>query len=181
MFGGQRRLGSFLTGNMSSLHDFVVKDAFDADVRLGEVLKDKKAVVVVNVASACGLTSSQYKGLVEVYQKYSSKGLEVVAFPCNDFGGQEPGSAQEVCSFAERKGAKWLTMGKVSCEKGEVAPVYKFLKENGGPGELWGWLGRSIKWNFCKFLIDKDGNVVGRFAPWASPQSMVQDIEKLLA
>ena len=165
----------------SSLHDFTVKNAFDEEVKLGDMLKDKKATIVVNVASACGLTSSQYKGLVEVYEKLSSRGLEVVAFPCNDFGAQEPGSAEEVCSFAARRGAKWKTMGKVNCGGAGEAPVYKWLKSTGGPGELCGWLGTGIKWNFTKFLVNSDGKVVARFAPWASPASMVPEIEKLLA
>ena len=166
---------------MQSLHEFTVKNAFDEEVRLGDLLKDKKAVIVVNVASACGLTSTQYKGLVEVYEKLSPKGLEVIAFPCNDFGAQEPGSAEEVCSFAARRGAKWKTMGKVSCGGTGEAPIYKWLKSTGGKGELWGWLGTSVKWNFTKFLVNAEGKVVGRWAPWASPASMLPEIEKLLA
>jgi len=140
----------------ASIFDHAVEDRFGKQVSMRETFegKGKKAFLVVNVASACGLTSSNYKGLTELYGELSAKGLEIVAFPCNDFGSQEKGSNEEVCAFAAKRGATWATMGKIAVEQGDQShPLFKFLK-SALPGELWGLLGRSVKWNFSKWLCD---------------------------
>lgn len=111
-----------------------------------------------------------------MYSKYSSKGLEILAFPCNDFGGQEPGSNSEVAAFAKGKGATFPILGKVACEKEATVPVYKYLKTSKkGP------LGaETLLWNFAKFLCDADGVPIKRFPPTSSPLSFEADIVKLL-
>ncbi len=134
-----------------------------------------KTVVVVNTASKCGFTP-QYAGLEELYNKYKSKGLVILGFPCNQFGNQEPGdenSIQEGCLV--NYGVTFPMFSKINVNGENTHPVYKYLKS-----ELGGLLGSSIKWNFTKFVIDKNGKPVKRFAPIDKPEKMEKYLIELL-
>ncbi|KAI3913197.1 hypothetical protein MKW98_007213 [Papaver atlanticum] len=158
----------------SSIYDFTVKDARGNDVDLSTY--KGKALLIVNVASQCGLTNSNYTELSQVYDKYKNQGLEILAFPCNQFGGQEPGNNEQIVEFAcTRFKAEYPIFDKVDVNGDNAAPLYKFLKSSKG-----GFLGDSIKWNFSKFLVDKEGQVVDRYAPTTSPLSIEKDIKKVL-
>ncbi|WOL10119.1 hypothetical protein Cni_G18873 [Canna indica] len=158
----------------ASVHDFTVKDARGKDVDLSTY--KGKVLLIVNVASQCGLTNSNYTELSQLYEKYKGNDFEILAFPCNQFGGQEPGSNEEIVEFAcTRFKAEYPIFDKVDVNGDNVAPVYKYLKSSKG-----GLFGDNIKWNFSKFLVDKDGNVVDRYAPTTSPLSIEKDIKKLL-
>ncbi|CAL5024620.1 unnamed protein product [Urochloa decumbens] len=172
----------------SSVHEFIVKlwylkpsipqftfqDARGNDVELSRYKGD--VLLIVNVASQCGLTNSNYTGLGSLHKKYGGKGLEILAFPCNQFGGQEPGTNEQITEFAcARFKAEYPIFGKVDVNGSNAAPLYKFLKSEKG-----GLFGEGIKWNFTKFLVDKDGRVVARYAPTSSPLSIESDIQKLL-
>ena len=159
---------------MAGIYDFKVKDihgnTVDLDVYKGRVL------LVVNTASKCGFTP-QYKGLEKLYKDMRGKGLEILGFPCNQFGAQEPGSEEEIESFCEvNYGVTFPLFAKVDVNGDDTASVYKYLKK-AKPGLLGS---EAIKWNFTKFLVDRDGNVVERFAPNAEPESLTDDIKKLL-
>eukprot|EP00897_Mesotaenium_endlicherianum_P003017 jgi/Mesen1/2743/ME000169S01910 len=159
----------------NSLHDFTVKDINGNDVSLSQY--KGKVALVVNVASACGLTQSNYKELTELYNQYKDQGLVVLAFPSNQFGAQEPGSNEQIKEFVcSRFKADFPLFDKVDVNGANTAPVYQWLKSQKGGGIL----GSNIKWNFGKFLVDKDGNVVERYAPTTSPKSIEADIKKLL-
>ncbi|KAK4804546.1 hypothetical protein SAY86_004363 [Trapa natans] len=158
----------------TSVHDYVVKDARGNDVNLSSY--KGKVLLIVNVASQCGLTNSNYTELAEVYGKYKDQGLEILAFPCNQFGAQEPGTNEQILEFAcTRFKAEYPIFDKVDVNGEKAAPLYKFLKSSKG-----GLLGDDIKWNFSKFLVDKEGNVADRYAPTTSPLSIEKDIKKLL-
>lgn len=158
----------------SSVYDFTAKDIRGEDVDLS-VYKGK-VLLIVNVASKCGLTTSNYKELNEVYAKYKDQGLEILAFPCNQFGEEEPGdNAQIAEAVCTRFKAEFPIFEKIEVNGSNAAPIYKFLKSSKG-----GTFGDSIKWNFTKFLVDKDGNVVERYAPTTSPLSFEKDVKKLL-
>nr|AFK42386.1 unknown [Medicago truncatula] len=160
--------------NPQSIHDFTVKDAKGNDVNLGDY--KGKVLIIVNVASQCGLTNSNYTELSQLYEKYKSKGLEILAFPCNQFGAQEPGSVEEIQNFVRtRFKAGFPVFDKVDVNGATAAPIYKYLKSSKG-----GLFGDGIKWNFSKFLVDKNGNVVDRYAPTTSPLSIEKDLLKLL-
>lgn len=135
-----------------------------------------KVVLIVNVASKCGFTP-QYKELEELNKKYADKGLQIVGFPCNQFGHQEPGNSEEIASFCSLNyGVSFPVLKKVDVNGDNADPVYKFLK-----GEKSGLLGLTrIKWNFEKFLIDKKGEVVERYSSLTKPQSLEAKIEELL-
>ncbi|KAI3854784.1 hypothetical protein MKX03_022919 [Papaver bracteatum] len=157
-----------------SIHDFTVKDARGNDVDLSTY--KGKVLLIVNVASQCGLTTSNYTELAQLYQKYKDQGLEILAFPCNQFRGEEPGTNEEIVEFAcTRFKAEYPIFDKVDVNGENAAPIYKFLKSSKG-----GLFGDSIKWNFAKFLVDKEGHVVDRYAPTTSPLSIEKDIKKLL-
>lgn len=135
-----------------------------------------KVILIVNVASKCGFTP-QYKGLEELYQKYKDKGLVVLGFPCNQFGGQEPGNDAEIQSFCELNyGVSFPVMGKIEVNGPTADPLFVWLKKS-APGLLGTEL---IKWNFTKFLIDRNGEVIKRFGPQDEPSKLTADIEKLL-
>jgi glutathione peroxidase len=135
-----------------------------------------KVLLIVNTASKCGFTP-QYKGLQELYAKYRDQGFELLAFPSDQFGHQEPGSDEEIKSFCELNyGVEFPLFSKIDVNGSNEHPLYKFLKSEKG-----GLLGDSIKWNFTKFLVDKQGNVVERYAPTTPPDRIAGDIEKLLA
>ncbi|CAN4077740.1 unnamed protein product [Withania somnifera] len=157
-----------------SVYDFTVKNAKGKDVDLS--IYKGKVLIIVNVASQCGLTNSNYTDMTELYSKYKDKGLEILAFPCNQFAGQEPGSIEEIEQMVcTRFKAEYPIFDKVDVNGENAAPLYKFLKSSKG-----GFLGEGIKWNFSKFLIDKEGQVVDRYSPTTSPASMEKDIKKLL-
>ncbi|XP_066344877.1 probable phospholipid hydroperoxide glutathione peroxidase isoform X1 [Miscanthus floridulus] len=162
----------------SSVHGFSVKDARGNDVELSRY--KGKVLLIVNVASQCGLTNSNYTELGSLHKKYGEKGFEILAFPCNQFVGQEPGTNEQIAEFAcTRFKAEFPIFGKLSNQVdvngGNAAPLYKFLKSERG-----GLFGERIKWNFTKFLVHKDGHVVSRYAPTSSPLSIENDIQKLL-
>ena len=136
-----------------------------------------RVLLIVNTASQCGFTP-QYAGLEELYRAHKDRGLEVLGFPCNQFGQQEPGSAQDIGTFCQRNyGVSFPMFARVDVNGPSAHPLYQFLKQ-GKPGLLGT---KRIKWNFTKFLVDRQGNVVARFAPSTKPQDLVPKIEELLA
>lgn len=153
---------------------------FTADLPGGKQLnladKQGKVLLVVNTASKCGFTP-QYDGLETMWKQYGERGFEVLAFPCNQFGGQEPGTADQIEEFCKVNfGLSFPLMAKVEVNGPNETPLYSWLKSE-APGVMGT---KSIKWNFTKFLIDRDGKVVRRYAPTDKPESIAKDIEKLL-
>lgn len=158
----------------TSIHQFTAKDISGKDVDLGRY--KGKVLLVVNVASQCGLTNSNYTQLSELYGKYRNKDFEILAFPCNQFLHQEPKTSEEAKHFAcTRYQAEYPIFHKVRVNGPDAAPVFKFLKAT-QPG----FMGPRIKWNFTKFLVDKDGKVIARYAPTKKPLSIERDIKKAL-
>lgn len=135
-----------------------------------------EVMLIVNVASKCGFTP-QYEGLEALQRSYADKGFTVFGFPCNQFGAQEPGDAEEIANFCKLTyDVSFPVMGKIDVNGDEAAPIYQYLKD-----EAPGLLGiKAIKWNFTKFLVDRSGQVTGRYAPTATPDGMRRDIEALL-
>ena len=159
---------------MASIYDFAVKDIHGKTVKL-DAYKGKP-LLIVNTASKCGFTP-QYKGLESLYEKLHGKGLEILGFPCNQFGEQEPGTEAEIESFCEvNYGVTFPMFAKVDVNGDGAAPLYKFLKKE-KPGLLGS---EAIKWNFTKFLVDRNGKVIERYAPNTEPAAIAGDIEKLL-
>jgi glutathione peroxidase len=161
---------------MPTLHDFSAKTIDGTSKSLGDY--KGKVALVVNVASQCGLTP-QYAGLEELYANFKDKGLVVLGFPCNQFGGQEPGTEGEIKTFCETKfGVTFPMFSKVDVNGAGRDPLYAFLTSEptspDGPGD--------IRWNFAKFLVDRDGKVVARFAPTTPPASeeIVSAVEQQL-
>lgn len=144
-----------------------------------EISLDKykgEVVLIVNTASECGFTP-QYAGLEELHKKYSGKGLQVLGFPCNQFGGQEPGDNNHIATFCKRNyGVEFQMFDKVDVNGKDAHPLYKYLT-SAAPGALGT---DSIKWNFTKFLIARDGTVIKRYAPTVKPEDLAGDIEKQL-
>lgn len=140
-------------------------------------LRGKKAILVVNTASKCGFTP-QYEDLQEIYGRYKDKGLEILAFPSNDFGGQEPGSHTEIAEFCSSKGVTFPLMAKSSVSGASKNPIFDYLVKNSPESEL-----GEVKWNFEKFLVDGEGRVKARFRSAVKPtaEPIVQAIETLLA
>lgn len=135
-----------------------------------------KVVLIVNTASKCGFTP-QYKGLEQLYQAYKDRGLVILGFPCNQFGQQEPGGASQISEFCELNyGVSFPMFDKVDVNGSQAHPLFDFLKAQ-KPGLLGS---QSIKWNFTKFLVNRQGEVVGRYAPLTTPEKLAADIEKLL-
>ncbi|KAH7447032.1 hypothetical protein KP509_01G088500 [Ceratopteris richardii] len=161
--------------NPSSIYDITVKDSYGNDVKL-DAYKGK-VLLIVNVASQCGLTTSNYTELSELYSNYKDQGLEILAFPCNQFGGQEPGTNEQIQEFAcTRFKAEYPIFDKVEVNGSNASPLYKYLKNVKGGGIF----GDAIKWNFSKFLVNRDGEVVDRYAPTTSPKKIEKDIKKYL-
>ena len=153
---------------MNTIYSFSVKDADLNEVSLKTF--QNKVLLIVNVASFCGLTY-QYKGLENIYKKYANKGLEILGFPCNQFAFQEPGTNEEIKDFCESNyGVTFRIMNKINVNGANADPFYNFLKEQ-KPGVI---ETPQIKWNFTKFLINRDGYVVERF----SPQTEIEEIER---
>ncbi|XP_018494176.1 uncharacterized protein LOC100907074 [Galendromus occidentalis] len=165
----------FSTNTMAkTIYDFVVKNIKGEDVSLKKYEGD--VCLIVNVASKCGLTG-QYAGLQKLYDDYKAEGFKVLGFPCNQFGGQEPGSEEEIKSFCSLKYNVTFDMFKKIDVNGEnAAPLYKFLKS-----EQHGFLTDDIKWNFTKFLVDRTGKPVKRYSPQDAPASLEADIKTYLA
>ena len=159
---------------MTTVADFIVEKPDGSPLDLSEKLG--KVLVVVNVASKCGFTP-QYEGLEELQRKFGNKGFEVLGFPCNQFGSQEPGDAAEIASFCKLTyDVTFPVLRKVEVNGDGASPLYDWMK-----GEAPGLMGsKAIKWNFTKFLIDRSGTVVKRYGPADSPNSMEKDIERLL-
>jgi glutathione peroxidase len=135
-----------------------------------------KVVLIVNTASACGFTP-QFEGLQKLHDRYAPQGLEVIGFPCNQFGHQDPGSNEEIGAFCQKNyGVSFTMMEKVDVNGAQAHPIYQWLKQ-----EATGILGsEAIKWNFTKFLIGKDGHVIKRYAPMDKPEKLAHDIEAAL-
>ena len=158
----------------NSIADFSAKLSNGEELSLAD--KAGKVLLVVNTASRCGFTP-QYDGLEALYRKFKDQGFEVVAFPCNQFGAQEPGNADEIASFCKLTyDVTFPLMAKVDVNGDDATPLYQWMK-----GEAPGLMGsKSIKWNFTKFLIDRQGKVVRRYAPTDKPEGIEKDIAKLL-
>lgn len=160
--------------DQKSIYDFTVKSIDGKDVKMSDY--KGKVLLIVNVASKCGFTP-QYKGLEELYRKYQKDGLVVMGFPCNQFAGQEPGSNEEIKTFCKTNYDVTFPMfDKIDVNGDNTAPLYQYLKEQ-APGIL---STKDIKWNFTKFLIDKNGKVIERFAPATTPESIDEHIARLL-
>ena len=159
---------------MKTIYDFSVKDADLKDVSL-ENYKEK-ILLIVNVASYCGLTY-QYEGIESLYKKYKDKGFEVLAFPCNQFAFQEPGTNEEIKEFCDIKyEVTFKIFDKINVNGSKSHPVYQYLKDQ-SPGVAGT---TQIKWNFTKFLINKNGEVIERFSPQAEADEIEAGIKKLL-
>jgi glutathione peroxidase len=160
---------------VSTIYDFSTTSLQGQPLELSS-FKDK-VVLIVNTASKCGFTT-QYTGLQKLYDSMAAKGLVVLGFPCNQFGGQEPGSTEDIQSFCQvNYGVTFPLSQKVDVNGSNAHPLYKYLT-----AEKPGLLGlKDIKWNFTKFLVDKQGKVVKRYAPTDTPEAIAKDIEALLA
>lgn len=145
------------------------------DEEIGMSHYKNKVVLVVNTASKCGFTP-QYEGLEKLCEEYKDKGLEILGFPCNQFAMQEPGGKEEIDACLLNYGVSFQMFEKVNVNGNEAHPIFKYLKR-----ELPGTFGNRIKWNFTKFLIDKNGNPVKRFAPATKPEKLEKDIQSLLS
>lgn len=160
---------------MSTLFDITANSLDGQPVNLGQY--KGKVLLIVNTASKCGFTP-QYQGLEAVYQQFKQRGVEVLGFPCNQFGAQEPGQAEEIGAFCEKNyGVSFPLFAKIDVNGEHAHPLFQKLKKD-APGILGT---EGIKWNFTKFLIRKDGTVYNRYAPTTKPEELIADIEKLLA
>jgi glutathione peroxidase len=138
-----------------------------------------RVLLMVNTASRCGFTP-QYAGLEDLHRRYGERGLTVLGFPCNQFAGQEPGSAAEIGSFCALKyGVSFPLFAKIEVNGAGTHPLYRFLKKQ-KPGRLGVLMGGRIAWNFTKFLVARDGEVVGRYGPRTRPEKLAPEIERLL-
>jgi glutathione peroxidase len=158
---------------MSGIYDFSATSLSGEDVPLKRF--EGQVLLIVNTASACGFTP-QYRGLEALQQQYAPRGFAVLGFPCNQFGAQEPGDARQIAQFCETNYAiSFPLFAKIDVNGGKEHPLYKYLKSQKS-----GLLGPSIKWNFTKFLVDRAGKVVGRYAPTDRPEGLKKQIEALL-
>lgn len=158
---------------MSDLYNITAKDLQGKEVTMSDF--KEKVVLVVNTASECGFTP-QFEGLEALYKKYQENGLVILGFPCNQFGQQEPGDEKSIAEgCVVNYGVTFPMFSKVDVNGKDAHPLFKYLKK-----ELGSILGSKIKWNFTKFLIDRDGKPVKRFPPMTKPESLEKDIKKLL-
>lgn len=156
-----------------TIYDFNVKTGTGEEISLSQY--KGKVLLIVNTATGCGFTP-QYKGLQHLYEKYREQGLEILDFPCNQFGNQAPGTEAEIADFCQsRYGVMFPQFAKIEVNGSGEAPLYSWLKKQKG-----GLMGSKIKWNFTKFLVDRNGNVVERFAPTVTPEKMEAKIAGLL-
>ncbi|KXZ57021.1 hypothetical protein GPECTOR_1g922 [Gonium pectorale] len=170
-FGGAAKTAEPST---SEFYNFKVKDIDGKDFKLSSL--QGKAVLIVNLASQCGFTP-QYNELQALQDKFGGKSFTVLGFPCNQFGAQEPGSNRSIKEFAKSTyGVTFPLMSKVDVNGPGAEPLFQWLKEQKG-----GLMNSDIKWNFSKFLVDQDGNVVGRYGSTSSPASLEADIKKAMA
>lgn len=159
---------------MATVYDFSATGLNGKDINLAEYRG--KVLLIVNTASKCGFTP-QYKGLQALHEKYHDRGLEVLGFPCNQFGKQEPGSESDISQFCELNyGVDFPMFSKIDVNGDSTHPLYRHLKEE-APGLLGS---KAVKWNFTKFLVDREGNVVRRYAPTDKPEALEKDVEALL-
>ncbi|EJM97674.1 glutathione peroxidase [Herbaspirillum sp. YR522] len=160
---------------MSNVYDFHPKLADGSEFDLAQLRG--QVMLIANTASKCGFTP-QYNGLEHIHRQFGERGLAVLGFPCNQFGKQEPGSAEEIGAFCESKfGVSFALFAKVEVNGDQAEPLFRFLKQK-APGLLGS---KAIKWNFTKFLVRRDGTVFRRYAPQTRPEEMISDIEQLLA
>ena len=158
---------------MTGVYEFTAQSLAGEDVPLTRF--EGQVLLIVNTASACGFTP-QYKGLEQLHRDFAARGFAVLGFPCNQFGGQEPGDAKQIAEFCETKYDVTFPMfAKVDVNGSQAHPLFNHLKNAKS-----GLLGPSIKWNFTKFLVDRSGRATGRYAPTATPDGMRRDIEALL-
>ena len=158
---------------MSVVYDFTAQSLAGEEVPLRRF--EGHALLIVNTASACGFTP-QYKGLEQLHRDFAPRGFAVLGFPCNQFGGQEPGDARQIEEFCTTKYDVTFPMfAKIDVNGAQAHPLFNHLKNAKS-----GLLGPSIKWNFTKFLVDRSGRVVGRYAPTATPEGIRREIEALL-
>lgn len=158
---------------MSIFHQFKALSLQGKEISLSEY--EGKVVLVVNTASKCGLTP-QYEGLEQLYRQYKDKGLVILGFPCNQFANQEPGGAKEISEGCLiNYGVSFPMFAKIDVNGPDAHPLYQYLKK-----ALPGFPGNEIKWNFGKFLLDREGKPVKRFSPIVKPSSLASSIEKLL-
>ena len=158
---------------MTSIYDIKVKDNKDREVSLDKY--KGKVLLIVNTATKCGFTP-QYEGLEELYKTYKDEGFEILDFPCNQFGSQAPGTDEEIASFCQINFATTFDrFKKIDVNGANEDPLYTYLKSAKG-----GVFGDDIKWNFTKFLIDKDGHVINRYGSQKKPKNIGKDIEELL-
>ena len=159
---------------MSTIYQFEAELLEGGTQSLSEY--EGKVILIVNTASKCGFTP-QFHGLENVYEKYKDQGLVVLGFPCNQFGSQDPGSHEEIGEFCQRNyGVSFPMFAKVDVKGPEAHAIFRYLTR-----ETKGFINRNIKWNFTKFLIGRDGQILGRYAPTTKPESLEADIEKALA
>ena len=160
--------------NAKSISEFKVKDIDGNEVGLDKY--QGHPLLIVNVASNCGFTKNNYKQLNELYEKYEKDGLKILAFPCNQFNGQEPGCEVDIKEFAKKKGVQFDMFSKIDVNGDSAHPLYKWLKSKQG-----GFLGfDGIKWNFTKFLVNKDGVPIKRYAPTVDPKDIEPDLKAQL-
>lgn len=156
-----------------SIYDFKVKNVNGEEVSLSEF--KGKVLLIVNTATGCGFTP-QYDGLQDLYEKYQKQGLEILDFPCNQFGNQAPGSEDEIVSFCQANyGVTFSQFAKIDVNGVNEEPLYTYLKK-----EKSGLMGSRIKWNFTKFLVDKNGAVTERFGPTVTPEKIEEKIKEML-
>lgn len=156
-----------------TVYDYAVKAQNGSEISLADY--QGKVLLIVNTATGCGFTP-QYDGLQDLYDKYQSQGLEILDFPCNQFGHQAPGSDEEITDFCQsRYGVTFQQFKKIEVNGAGEEPLYTFLKS-----QQKGVMGNNIKWNFTKFLVDRKGNVVARFAPTVTPEKLDEEIKALL-
>lgn len=156
-----------------NIYDYKVKDAEGNDVCLKDY--EGKVLLIVNTATGCGFTP-QYEGLQDLYEKYQEKGFEILDFPCNQFGNQAPGTEEEIEDFCQsRYGVTFRMFKKIEVNGENEEPLFTYLKSQQG-----GIMGSKIKWNFTKFLVDRSGKVVERFAPTTEPEKIDKKIAELL-
>ena len=159
---------------MTTIQDFSATAIDGADVDLSSYAG--QVVLVVNTASECGLTP-QFEGLQRLHEQYAERGLAVLGFPCDQFGNQEPGDEEQIAGFCQRNyGVSFPMFSKIEVNGDTAHPLFKWLRQEKG-----GVLGDRVKWNFTKFLVGRNGEVIGRYAPTTQPEKLSTDIEKALA